>query len=452
MKQIILVVDDDVRMRIGVAEVLSRGGYEVEQASDGRAGLDALTRRLPDLVVSDMRMPGMSGSELLARIQERWPGLPVVLITAYGTVEDAVSAMKCGAREFLTKPFSPQDLLHLVRGILEDGLAEPTSRPPSANRAILTRSPALQRVIEIGAGVAASRAPVLLQGESGTGKELFARFLHEAGPRVGQAFVAVNCAALPRELLESELFGHEKGAFTGAVTRKLGRFELAHRGTLLLDEISEMELGLQAKLLRVLQEREIDRLGGSRPIAIDARVVATTNRDLRTMVAAGAFRRDLYYRLNVVPLTLPPLRERVEDIDLLTDHFLVRFAGGTRLRIEDEARVCLREHVWPGNVRELEHTIERAVLLTTDGVIRASDVAVEDEPIALAAAAAAEPAAAELAGRTVHEVERELIVQTLRKTRNNRTHAARLLGISVRTLRNKLAEYRGSGLLEVGLS
>ena len=452
MKQMILVVDDDVRMRIGVAEVLARGGYEVEQASDGRAGLDALTRRLPDLVVSDMRMPGMSGSELLARIQERWPGLPVVLITAYGTVEDAVAAMKCGAREFLTKPFSPQDLLHLVGGILEDGLAEAPSRSPRTERAIVTRSPALQRVIEMGAGVAASRAPVLVQGESGTGKELFARFLHEAGPRAGQAFVAVNCAALPRELLESELFGHEKGAFTGAANRKLGRFELAHRGTLLLDEISEMELGLQAKLLRVLQEREIDRLGGSRPIPIDARVVATTNRDLRAMVAAGEFRRDLYYRLNVVPLTLPPLRERREDIDLLTDHFLARFAAGTRLRIEEEARVCLREHVWPGNVRELEHTIERAVLLTSDGVIRAADVAVEDEPIALAATAAAEPVAAELAGRTVHEVERELIVQTLHKTRNNRTHAARLLGISVRTLRNKLAEYRGSGLLEAGLS
>jgi two-component system response regulator FlrC len=379
----------------------------------------------------------------------------MVMMTAYGTVEDAVGAMKAGARDFLTKPFAPPDLVHLVRNVLADPAAERASGGGDVlrghrERRIITRAPALQRVLAIAAGVAASRAPILLEGESGTGKELVARYVHTAGPRRTQPFVAINCAALPRDLLESELFGHERGAFTGAAARKLGKFELAHGGTLLLDEVSEMEPVLQAKLLRVLQEHEVDRVGGLRPVAIDTRVIATTNRPLRALVASGAFRRDLYYRLNVIPLTLPPLRARREDMDALIDHFCRRFttdsrsAAGKPLSLDAAARAYLKRQPFPGNVRELEHVIERAALLATGGVITAADVQIDEEPIA-------EPSTTgSLAGLTVHEVERRLIMETLRRTNNNRSRAAEMLGISVRTLRNKLAEYRTGGAEAAG--
>ena len=439
----ILVVDDERAMRLGVTEVLERQGFGVTAVDSGTAALGALAEGGYALVLSDMRMPVMTGAELLAAVQERHPELPMVMMTAYGTVEDAVAAMKAGARDFLTKPFAPPDLVHLVRNILRDPAAERGAAEPGhagrGDRRIVTHAPALQRVLAIAAGVAASRAPILLEGESGTGKELVARYVHGAGPRRTQPFVAVNCAALPRELLESELFGHERGAFTGATARKLGKFELAHGGTLLLDEVSEMEPALQAKLLRVLQEHEVDRVGGTRPVAIDTRVIATTNRPLRALVASGGFRRDLYYRLNVVPLTLPPLRARREDIDALIDHFCRRFANGRALTVEAAARAYLKRQPWPGNVRELEHVIERAALLATAGVITAADVQIDEEPIA-------EPAASgSLAGLTVHEVERRLIMETLRRTNNNRSRAAEMRGISVRTLRNKLAEYRTGG-------
>jgi two-component system response regulator FlrC len=297
------------------------------------------------------------------------------------------------------------------------------------------------RLLEIAESVASSRAPVLIQGESGTGKELLARYLHESGSRRGRPFVAVNCAALPRELLESELFGHERGAFTGAIGRKTGKFELASGGTLLLDEISEMELGLQAKLLRVLQEYEVDRVGGTAPVPVDVRVVATTNRRLRELVDAGRFREDLYYRLTVIPLVVPPLRERIGDVDLLADHFLARFAAGRRLALTAAAREALRARPWPGNVRELENAFERAALLVRGAEIGPADL--EDRE-----AAPPRLGGGSLAGLTVRDVERQLIFDTLKRTRNNRTQAARLLGISIRTLRNKLAEYRQRGELE----
>ncbi len=444
MMERILVVDDERAMRLGIGETLERQGFAVTAVESGAAALAALAEGGVALVLSDMRMPVMSGPELLAAVQERHPGLPMVMMTAYGTVEDAVAAMKAGARDFLSKPFAAPDLVHLVRSILSEPAA--AERVPGADaqrargeRRIVTRSPALQRLLAVASGVAASRAPILLEGESGTGKELVARYVHAAGPRRAQPFVAVNCAALPRELLESELFGHERGAFTGATTRKLGKFELAHGGTLLLDEVSEMEPALQAKLLRVLQEHEVDRVGGTRPIAIDTRVIATTNRPLRALVASGAFRRDLYYRLNVIPLTLPPLRARREDVDALIDHFCRRFANGQTLTVDAAARAYLKRQPFPGNVRELEHVIERAALLATGGVITAVDVQIDEEPIA-------EPqATGSLAGLTVHEVERRLIMETLRRTNNNRSRAAEMLGISVRTLRNKLAEYRTGG-------
>jgi DNA-binding NtrC family response regulator len=460
----VLIVDDESSMRLALVELLRKAGFEAHAVESGAEALDALAADAYALVLSDMRMPGMTGGDLLRAVRERHPGVPVVIMTAYGTVEDAVAAMKAGAREFLTKPFSPRDLLHVVEQVLRDAAgagpsgAESEQRggedaPPSAagsivvQRRVVSRSPLMERVLEIAHAVASSRAPVLVQGESGTGKEMIARLIHDAGPWRSQPFVGVNCAALPRELLESELFGHERGAFTGAVARKLGKFELAQRGTILLDEISEMEPVLQAKLLRVLQEREIDRVGGSRPIAMEARVIATTNRDLRAMVAAGSFRRDLYYRLHVVPFTLPALRERPEDIDLLVGHFAARFAAGRAVAFDPAALEMLRRHSWPGNVRELEHVVERAVLLARGPAVRAEDLQLEADDVAVEAPSSGGGFAA-LAGRTVHEVERELILATLKRTNNNRSHAARMLGISVRTLRNKLAEYRGSGLLE----
>jgi two-component system response regulator FlrC len=453
----ILVVDDEPAMRAGLLEVLGRGGFAVETAATAE---DALARlgdgRAPavDLLVTDLKLPGMSGLDLVREARQAGADAAVVVMTAHGTIEDAVAAMKLGAFDFLTKPFSPGDLLHLATRALGErregaevrggGRARGGESVAPRRRAILSRDPGMQRVLEIAESVASSRAPVLVQGEGGTGKELLARYLHEQGSRRGKPFVAVNCAALPRDLLESELFGHERGAFTGAITRKIGKFELANGGTMLLDEISEMELGLQAKLLRVLQEYEIDRVGGAAPVPVDVRVVATTNRMLRELVDRGRFREDLYYRLTVVPLALPPLRERRDDVELLAAHFVERFGAGRGLTLSAPARELLRGRPWPGNVRELENAIERASLLARGTVLEPADFE-EAGPAAL-------PIGTNLAGLTVREMERRLIVDTLKRTRNNRTQAARLLGISIRTLRNKLAEYRQRGDIEPALS
>ena len=454
----VLIVDDEPGMRAGLSEVLGRGGFAVEQAASAEEALARLVERGGqsgqsgqsgiDLLVTDLRLPGISGLELIRAARQAGSQMPAIVITAHGTVEDAVAAMKLGAFDFLTKPFSPADLLHLaVRAAGErpapeagNGRAKGGEGAAPRRRPIITRDPALQRVLTVAESVASSRAPVLVQGESGTGKELLARYVHESGCRRGKPFVAVNCAALPRDLLESELFGHERGAFTGAITRKTGKFELASGGTILLDEISEMELGLQAKLLRVLQEYEVDRVGGSAPVPVDVRVVATTNRRLAEMVDRGRFREDLYYRLTVIPLVLPPLRERPGDIDLLADHFLERFSGARALRLAPEAREALKARPWPGNVRELENALERAGLLARSEVVTREDLDDRD-------AGVPRLALGDLAGLTVREMERRLIFDTLKRTQNNRTQAARLLGISIRTLRNKLAEYRQRGEL-----
>jgi len=446
----ILVVDDDPGMRAGVAEVLARGGFAVEQVAAGEDGLARLVEGGIDLLVTDLRLPGIDGLALLRQAAAAGWAPPAIVITAHGTVEDAVAAMKLGAFDFLTKPFSPADLLQLAGSALahadeRNTPASPPGRgrgaePIPRRRDILTRDPAMRRVLEIADSVASSRAPVLIQGESGTGKELLARRLHERGARRGKPFVAVNCAALPRDLLESELFGHERGAFTGAIGRKIGKFELAHGGTILLDEISELELGLQAKLLRVLQEYEVDRVGGTAPVPTDVRVVATTNRRLHEMVERSRFRDDLYYRLTVVPLVVPPLRERQGDVELLADHFLACFGEGRGLTLAPASRAALAARPWAGNVRELENAIERAALLARGPVLVPADFAYRDVPAPRAGAPT-------LAGLTVREVERRLIVETLERTRNNRTQAARLLGISIRTLRNKLSEYRQLGEL-----
>jgi DNA-binding NtrC family response regulator len=444
-----LVVDDEPGMRAGLAAVLARGGFEVAVAATGEEGLARLEQGAVDLVVTDLRLPGVGGLEVVRAARRPGSRTAAIVVTAHGTVEDAVAAMKLGAFDFLTKPFSPGDVLHLASralGTTAPADAAARARAPETHekrRTIVTRDPALLRILEIAESVTSSRAPVLVQGESGTGKELLARYLHDAGCRRGKPFVAVNCAALPRDLLESELFGHERGAFTGAIGRKVGKFELANGGTILLDEVSEMELGLQAKLLRVLQEYEIDRVGGTAPVPIDVRVVATTNRRLRDMVERGTFREDLYYRLTVVPVVLPPLRDRRGDIDLLTEHFLARFArGGARVSLSADARAALLARPWPGNVRELENTLERAALLAGSAELGAADLEDRDAPVPRLGGV--------LAGLTVREVERRLILQTLERTHNNRTQAARLLGISIRTLRNKLAEYRMRGELEAG--
>jgi two-component system response regulator FlrC len=443
----ILVADDEPDMRAGLSAVLEREGYAVETAAGGAQALARAGEGGIDLLVTDLRMPDLSGIELLRAVRQAGGDMPILVITAYGTVEDAVTAMKLGAFDLLTKPFSPADVLRLVARALEarntpGERAGRPRRPDGAGepRAIVTRDRAMLRLLEVAESVASSRVPILVQGESGTGKELLARYLHERGSRRGRPFVAVNCAALPRELLESELFGHERGAFTGALARKFGKFELADGGTLLLDEVSEMELGLQAKLLRVLQEYEVDRVGGAAPVAVDVRVVATTNRRLRELVDKGRFREDLYYRLSVLPLEVPPLRAREGDVALLAEHFLTRLRAGRALALSDEARAALETRPWPGNVRELQNAIERAVLLAQGAEITADDLVDRDAGVPRLGGS--------LAGLTVDEVERRLIFDTLERTRNNRTQAARLLGISIRTLRNKLATYRGQGLLD----
>jgi two-component system response regulator FlrC len=439
----IVVVDDEPGMRAGLAEVLRRGGFAVTVAASAEEALDRMRRAAADLLVTDLRLPGRSGLELLRALRDDGIETPAIVMTAYGTIEDAVAAMKLGALDFLTKPFSTTDLLHLATRTLERApLAGPAREPAPARRPIVTQDPAMRRLLEIADAVASSRAPVLIQGESGTGKELLARHLHERGCRRGRPFVAVNCAALSRPLLESELFGHEPGAVPGAVVAKLGKFELASGGTLLLDDVGELEPALQGRLLRVLQEYEIDRLGGTGPVPIDVRVVATTSRRLRDLVDAGRFREDLFYRLNAVALAIPPLCERPGDVELLAEHFLARFAVSERLHLDEAAQDWLASRPWPGNVRELEHALERAALLARNGLITVADLDDRD-------AALPRLGIGGFAGLTVREMERRLIVDTLRSTHNNRTRAAKLLGISIRTLRNKLAEYRSHGELDL---
>jgi two-component system response regulator FlrC len=438
----ILVVDDEPGVRAGLTEVLRRGGFAVTPAGSAEEAVAVLARERVDLLVTDLRLPGRSGLDLLRELRDGGRATPAVVITAHGTIEDAVAAMKLGALDFLTKPFSPADLLHLATHAFERATASGHDPAAVARRPLLTRDPAMLRLLEMADAVASSRAPVLIEGESGTGKELLARHLHERGVRRAGPFVAVHCAGLPRHLLETELFGSEPGAFPGALVQKLGKFELAHGGTLLLDDVHETEAGLQAKLLRVLQEYEVERVGGTAPVPVDVRVIATTSRSLRELVAARRFRQDLFYRLNVVPFAIPALRERSGDVGLLAEHFLER-AGG--LRLDPAAREWLERQPWPGNVRELEHALERAALLARDGVVTVAELPERDGTTPRLGLGG-------LAGLTVREMERRLIFDTLERTRNNRTQAAKILGISIRTLRNKLAEYRarGEGMLAPG--
>ena len=441
----ILVVEDDEQLQTALTHVLSQHGYDVKVARDGHEGLEQVERETPWLVLTDLSLPGKGGMEFLREVRTQGYHMPVVVMTAYGGVDVAVEALKYGATDFLQKPF-PLDRLEKIIQQLDDNRHGPslvTEIPPKHSVSVepregfLTRDPKVLQTLKMLDMVSSSSATILIQGESGTGKEVLARHIHHKSTRAHQPFVAINCAALPEGLLESELFGYEKGAFTGALTRRAGKFELAHQGTLLLDEIGEMSLGLQAKLLRVLQEREVDRLGSRQPISVDVRVIVTTNRNLAQEVQAGRFREDVYYRLSVMPFTIPPLRDRPEDIQLLAEQFTHRsFQRNNRPwnGISDEAMRYLKSRPWRGNVRELENVIERGVLLADNGSLQVEHFKF-DEPTLTSSSTQAPTG-------TIWEMERDLILRTLEAHNSNRTHAARTLGISIRTLRNKLREYR----------
>ncbi len=405
------------------------------------------------LVLLADSVPGVDQNQLLTEIKEEFPFLPVCLLTAQPTVEGAKRAMRQGAQDYLAGPLDWERLHELVAPYAGNGhqpsLSGKSGGPAEHSlRPVITQDPAMLHILRLAEAVAGTRATVLIQGESGTGKEVLARYIHAKSDRAAGPFVAVNCAALPEGLLESELFGHEKGAFTGAIMRKLGKFELAQTGTLLLDEVSEMHPHLQAKLLRVLQENEIDRVGGNRPVSLNVRVIATTNQNLSELIHKGTFREDLFYRLQVISLTLPPLRARRQDIPLLAEFFLRRYAQLFKkgnLRFTTAALNFLEKADWPGNVRQLENAIARGVLLAEGNYVRAKELAGE-LPVT-------SEGPTPLTGNkpvTLREMEQHLIFQALHETSGNRTHAAKLLGISVRTLRNKLHEYRHLGVLESG--
>ncbi|MCB1914306.1 MAG: sigma-54-dependent Fis family transcriptional regulator [Rhodocyclaceae bacterium] len=451
----ILVVEDDAALRDAVGLTLELAGHRPVGVDGGPAALAMLERQAFHLVLTDLRMEPMDGLQLLAEVRARLPQLPVLLMTAYGDVEKAVSAMRGGACDFLMKPFEPQTLLEHIRRYA----AVPDERADT-----IAVDPVTRGVLAMAARVAETDATVLLTGESGTGKEVFARYIHGHSARADKPFVAINCAAIPENLLEATLFGYEKGAFTGASQAQPGKFEQADGGTLLLDEISEMPLGLQAKLLRVLQEHEVERVGGKTPIALDLRVLATSNRDMASEAAAGRFREDLYYRLNVFPLAIPPLRERPGDVIALARHFAsihgARLKRGARLAPEAES--MLATYPWPGNVRELENTMQRAQILAVGELITAETLAmclpqwtpgagvgrpeVASLPAGFAAGAAV-PAAQSSPARSgnMKDLEREHILDTLKAVGWSRKKAVARLGISERTLRYKLQQYREEG-------
>ena len=450
----LLIVDDERANLDSLERIFSREGYRTHLAGDGQAALDLLRREPVDVVLTDLMMPGLSGAELLRAVRAVAPEVEVVLMTAFGTVEAAVAAMKDGAYDFLTKPLKRHAVLKSVAQALEKRRLVQENRSLKARLAglgqtpIVGQSPPLRATLDVIRQAAPSSATVLLLGESGTGKELFARALHEHSGRAAGPFVAINCGAIPESILESELFGYERGAFTGAVQRKEGRFERASGGTLFLDEVGELSLAMQVKLLRALQESEIERLGGTAPVRIDVRVVAATNQDLSARVREGRFREDLFYRLNVIQVTLPPLRDRPEDVPLLADHFLGRFAaknGKTVRGFTSRALDALERHSWPGNVRELENAVERAVVLS-----KAEEIDIDDLPEAVRQSAALRGAGASSAlgldgrtlviplGSTMEEIELRVIRETLRQTKGDKNLAAQLLGIAARTIYRKL--------------
>jgi len=434
---LILVVEDDASLREALCATLEVAGYRTRAVADGVTALAELAQlgRRVRLVISDVCMAPLAGDELLARVHAERPELPVVLMTAYGTIEQAVRAMRRGAADYLVKPFAAKVLVELVARLLP---------APAPATGLVAEAEASRRLVALAERVAKADVTVLICGESGVGKEVFARHIHHCSPRGGGPFVAINCAAIPENMLEAVLFGYEKGAFTGAVQASPGKFEQANGGTLLLDEISEMALGLQAKLLRVLQEREVERLGGRKTLPLDVRVIATSNRDLRAEVAAGRFREDLFYRLSVFPLQLPPLRARPEDILPLARQALARHgSAASPPALSSGACAKLLAHAWPGNVRELDNVIQRALVVCDGAVIAAADIDVAGFTPVLPAVVAARPA--ELDDQ-LRDREHSLILDTLKAVSGSRKDAAERLGISPRTLRYKLARMREAGV------
>jgi DNA-binding NtrC family response regulator len=438
----ILVVDDEPAMRLLVTSILKGEGHEVTAAANGDEALQLIDRHHYHLVITDLKMPGMSGVALLERVKQDDPETAVILLTAFGTVEGAVDAMRKGAAHYLLKPLANPDELRLAvrRILLERRVADEATTLRQASEAvfpfgeIVAGDPKMRAALDLARSVAPADSTVLVTGETGTGKELVARAVHHWSGRGDRAFVAVNCAALAETLLESELFGHEKGAFTGAAAQRRGRFELAHEGTLFLDEVGEMSPALQAKLLRVLQEGTLERVGGMKTVTVDVRVIAATHRDLAQMVAAGTFRGDLFYRLSVFPIPLPPLRERSSDILPLAEHILqavTRRLGKRIAGFTDEAAALLQGYGWPGNIRELQNVVERAAILCQGEQILPTSLNL----------APASPAPTAVGPRTLRELEREAILAALAACQGNRRTAAEQLGIGLRTLYTRLKEY-----------
>ncbi|WP_394836442.1 sigma-54 dependent transcriptional regulator [Pendulispora rubella] len=441
----ILVVDDEASARNGLVKLLTQEEYVVDAAADGKEGLEIILEKAPDLVVTDLKMPVMGGMDLLARVKEQAPAIPVIMVTALGDVSSAVLAMRAGAADYLSKPIDFGALLVTIERSLErrELAAEAENlrrqlrqRDQEGLEGLLGTSPAMNKVYRMARQVAPSRATVLITGESGTGKGELARAIHTLSPRAKAPFVALHCAALAESLLESELFGHERGSFTGADKRRTGRFEQAHNGTLFLDEIGEIPQPTQVKLLRVLQERTFERVGGNEPVHVDVRLLAATNKDLAAEVREGRFREDLYYRLHVVHVEMPPLRLRGNDVAMLADHFLRKFARENHKRVDgfaEAARAKLVGHRWSGNVRELENAVERAVVLAEGNRIEEDDLPFDGTPIA--------QGPVRIPGATMAEIEKYAILSTLEAANGSTARAADILDISVRTIQYRLHEY-----------
>lgn len=459
----ILVVDDEKNITFVIQAMLEKVGYEALVFNDSKQALGKIEELQDELdcVITDLYMPNLSGMELLGRIQNSFSSLPVVIITAFGTVESAVSALKRGAFDFITKPFDQTELLNVVQKAVQtrrqreleptaaEGGLSVSGAPSVSVSSIIGNSEQMQEVFKVITKIAQSSSTVMVWGESGTGKELVAYEIHRNSNRAQKSFIKINCAAIPATLIESEFFGYERGAFTGAVASKPGRFELAHEGTLFLDEVAEMPLEMQVKLLRVLQEQEFERVGGVNTIRVDVRIIAATNKELEAEVKAGRFREDLYYRLNVVPIHLPPLRERREDIDLLVSYFLKQF--NERLHkeittISSDAMAALRAYRWPGNIRQLENMLERMILMSEGKVLSVEDLPMEISvnlsaaPGAGVEASGSSPNFKELVKRQTQSVERDLIIKALEETSGNVTRAAENLGLSRKGLQIKMKE------------
>jgi two-component system response regulator FlrC len=447
MAALILIVEDDRELREALCDTLELAGYDFLEADSGEQALEVLESRHVDMVISDVNMPGIDGHELLERIKQQQPGLPVMLITAFGQVHKAVDAIRAGAVDYLMKPFAAQALIDAVERHARGAISSTQAFEPVAEEV------SSKQLLQLARRVAASDSTVLITGESGTGKEVLAQYIHQHSSRAKQPFVAINCAAIPENMLEATLFGYEKGAFTGAYAACPGKFEQANGGTLLLDEISEMDLGLQAKLLRVLQEQEVERLGGRKLIKLDVRVLATSNRKLESYVTEGKFREDLYYRLNVFPLQWRPLRERAADIVPLAERLLHKYCvkmNRTPAVFAPEAQSALAVHAWPGNVRELDNVVQRALIMQTGSVISASDLLLNPDHLSLSLSDEyqEEEETQDLGqlGVGMQQHEFQLIIDALKSTRGSRKEAAENLGISPRTLRYKLAKMREAGL------